>query len=296
MIKRSFILCLLCLNLALISCGGRPASKPAVFVDAENYTDGAMQAFAEANWRRAQRLFTRALSLYQGIDNQQGVLQSHINLAEVALSERDYQASQRHLDQAAAIIRTKSLSAYQPRITLLYVQLALQQKQIIQAESLLQPLLPAFNDAIPATIPDAIQMAAIANRTKIAFMQHQDETLWVLRYAKALKISDIKDHDLEARLLRFQASLLQNQGDFDASESKLQQALSIYKKNLSRPGIAVTLSELGQLYMHQGQWQNAQDYFNRSIAAYQYLGDREKVIQVSESLEKVKMELNNQAR
>jgi hypothetical protein len=29
------------------------------------------------------------------------VLQSHINLSEVALSVRDYQASQRHLDKAA---------------------------------------------------------------------------------------------------------------------------------------------------------------------------------------------------
>ena len=296
MINRSLILCLLCLNFVLISCGGHTGSKPVVVLDAESYTNEGMQAFAESNWQQARRSFTHALLLYQGIDNQQGVLQSHINLAEVALSVRDYQASQRHLDQATDIIRTKSLSPYQQRIALLYALQALQQKKIAQAEILLQPLLPAFDDAIPAAIPDAIQMSAIANRTKIAFMNNQDEALWVLRYAKALKIYDIKDYDLEARLLRFQSSLLQSQGDCDASEAKLQQALSIYKDNFFRTGIAVTLFELGLLYMHQAQWQNAQDYFNRSIAVYHYLRDIDKVTQVTESLEKVELELGKQAR
>jgi tetratricopeptide (TPR) repeat protein len=175
------------------------------------------------------------------------------------------------------------------------VQQALQQKQIAQAERLLQPLLPAFDDAILTTITDAIQMSAIANRTKIAFMHNQDEALWVLRYAKALEISAIKDYDLEARLLRFQSSLLQSQGNYDASEAKLQQALSIYKNNFSRTSIAVTLFELGLLYMHQAQWQNAQDYFNRSIAVYDYLRDIDKVTQVTKSLEKVELELGNEA-
>jgi len=279
-----------------MSCGGHTASKPAVVLDAENYTNEGMQAFAESNWQRAQRSFTHALSLYQGIDDQQGVLQSQINLAEVALSVRDYQASQRHLDQAADIIRTQSLSPYQQRIALLYALQALQQNQIVQAEHLLLSLLPVFHNATPATIPDAIQMSAIANRTKIAFMNNQDEALWVLRYAKALKIFDIKDYDLEARLLRFQSSLLQPQGDYDASEAKLQQALSLYKNNFSRTGIAVTLFELGQLYMHQAQWQKARDYFNRSLAVYDYLRDSDKATEVTESLEKVKLELSKQGR
>ena len=85
--------------------------------------------------------------------------------------------------------------------------------------------------------------------------------------------------------------LLQSQGDYDTSEAKLQQALSIYKKSFSRTGIAMTLSELGLLYMHQAQWRDAQDYFNRSIAVYEYLRDIDKVTQVTESLKKVKLEL-----
>jgi tetratricopeptide (TPR) repeat protein len=282
----------LCLN-ALTGCGGHPTTKPAVLLDAENDINEGIQAFAESNRQRAQRLFSRALSLYQGLDNQQGILESTINLAEVALSVRDYHASHGYLDKTADIIRASSLGQYQRRITLLNVQQALQENQVALAESLLQPLLPAFNGTIPAIIPDAIQITAIANRTKIAFMRHQDETFWVQRYAEALKISDMKNYDLEARLLRFQSNLLQSQGDYSASGSKLEQALSIYKNNLSRTGIAVTLSELGLLYMQQAQWLKALDYFNRSIVVYRYLGDSDNVNQVTKNRGEVEFELGH---
>jgi tetratricopeptide (TPR) repeat protein len=295
MIKKKLILCLLCLIVALNGgCGGHPITRPTVLLDAENDTNEGIHAFAESNWQRAQRLFNRALSVYQGLDHQQGILESYINLAEVALSVRDYHASHGYLDKAADIIKTSSLGDYQRRITLLNVQQALQENQIALAESFLQPLLSAFNGTIAATVPDTIQITAIANRTKIAFMRHQDEALWVQGFAEALKISDMKNYDLEARLLRFQSSLLQSQGDYSASESKLEQALSIYKNNLSRTGIAVTLAELGQLYMHQSQWQKALDYFNRSITVYQYLGDSDNVNQMTKNRGEVELELSNQ--
>jgi tetratricopeptide (TPR) repeat protein len=108
-------------------------------------------------------------------------------------------------------------------------------------------------------------------------------------YAKALKIFDSKNYKLEALLL-------QSQGDYNASEARLQQALSLYENNFSRTGIALTLFELGLLYRHHAQWQNARDYFNRSIEVYDYLRDFDKVTQVTESLEKVKLELGVQAR
>ncbi len=293
MIKRKLALCLLCLIAALNGCGGHPITRPTVLLGAENDTNQGIQAFAESNWQRAHRLFSRALSVYQGLDHQQGILESTINLAEVALSVRDYHASHGYLDKAADIIKTSSLRVYQRRITLLNVQQALQENQITQAENLLQPLLPTFNGTIAATVPDTIQITAIANRTKIAFMHHQDEAFWVQRFAEALKLSDMKNYALEARLLRFQSSLLQSQGDYATSESKLEQALSIYKNNLSRAGIAVTLSELGELYRHQSQWQKALDYFNRSIAVYRYLGDSDNVNQVTKNRGKVELGLGH---
>lgn len=296
MTKRLFIFYLLFFSITLVGCGGNTASKPTVIDNAESHMNDGLIAYAETDWSRAQWSFTRALSLYQSIDDQQGVLHSLINLAEVALSVRNYSIAQSHLDRAAAIVTTSSLHHYQPRITLLYAVQALKQLQITQAESLLQKILPVFDLAMPVANVDAIQLAAIASRTKLAFIQEQDEELWVQRYAYALNLSANKNPHTEARLLRFQSSLLQRQGGYQESESLLQRALFEYKKNLSRSGIAVTLFELGQLYMTQGRWHDSQEYLQRSIVLFRYLNDIDKIIQVTENLVEVELKLANLER
>ncbi len=290
---RRFLIPYLALFCVIAGCGGQSAIQPTVVRDAEGYTNEGMQAFNSAQWLRAQWLFNRALSLYEGIDDQQGVVTSHINLAEVALSVRDHETTRKHLDRAAEISRDPSLRHFQSRIKLIYALNALQQNQIEQAESFLQPLLPAFDGIATTTTPDAVQLAAIANRTRIAFIQEQDQETWTQRYQKAIKRSTIENPDYEARLLRFQSALLLQQGNYEKTESHLLLALSGYKANLSRSGIGATLSELGQLYMVQGRWQDAKEAFNRSIAVYRYLGDLTKVIQVTENMIVVEKELGN---
>lgn len=296
MTRRNVISCLLLVCFIVTGCADNVVTRPSVFLDAESYTSGGLDAFSEAKWNRAQLLFTQALSLYQGIDDQQGILYSQINLAEVALSRRNYSTVERHLGLAADIAKKEALQHYQERISLLYALNALQQNQTDEAESVLQVLLPEFDEDRLITIPDTIQMAAIANRTKIAFVQKQDESLWTLRYANALRLSTKNNPVLEARLLRFQGSLMLGQENYQKAESGFQQALSMYKKNVSRPGIAATLSELGALYMIQGHWQNALDYLNRSIAVFRYLGDICQVIGITGNLVIVEAELGNLER
>lgn len=287
--RLSSYLILFCL--LLTGCVSNPVTKPAVVLDAENYTNEGIQAFSEADWKQANNLFTRALSLYQGIDDQQGVLYSHINLAEVALSMSDFPVAQRHLGHASEIAKKLPLQSYQKRIQLLNVLKAIKQKKTTQAETILQSLLPEFDGDTLTTVPNAIEMAAIANRCKIAFIQKQDEVLWTQRYANALNLLANKPPELEARLLRFQSSLLERQGYFEQSESKLQQALFEYKKNLARTGIAETLLELGQHYKRQQLWQQAQNYLKRSLIVFRYSGNQAKVNQVKEVLVTVETKL-----
>lgn len=284
MIKTSFKPHLLLCLLILSACAGKTDTRPSIIVNAENYTNDGVQAYADADWQRAQVLFTQALTFYQGIDNQQGILLSHINLAEVALMMHDYPAAEKHLS-AASIIADKSQQIdIQSRISLLYAQNALKQNQLALAKTHLQALLPEFNDQTPVGTASHLQLAACADRTQIAFAENSDASLWTQRYANALMLSGINDSDLEPRLLRFQAELLQQQGGYDAAESKLQQALIEYKKTLSRPGIAITLSELGQLSMAQEQWQNAKEYIERAIAVFQYLKNVRQISQLQNNL------------
>ncbi len=291
--KRLFNLFLLLFCMVLTGCSGSPVTKSVVVLDAESFTNAGIEAFSRAEWKQAKTLFNRALSLYQGIDDQQGVLYNHINLAEVALSINDFPSVQRHLGFATEIAKNNPMQEFQARIRLLYALEALKQKKTTQAETILQPLLPEFDRLIPTTVPDEIQMAAIANRTKIAFIQKLDEQFWIQRYANALKLLANKKPELEARLLRFQANLSKRQGDFEESESKLQKALTEYKKNLFRTGIAETLFELGQLYKEQSLWQQAKNYFNRSLDVFRYQKNLAKVNQLTEILDIVETQLGD---
>ncbi|MFW5442946.1 MAG: tetratricopeptide repeat protein [Methylococcaceae bacterium] len=276
--------------LLLSGCGGNAINKSNVILEAESHTQDGLKKFSQANWHRAHYSFTQALLFYQGIDDQQGVLLSHINLAEVALVLDDYSTVEKHLQLATIIANRTSQVEIQSRIALLFSQNAVQQKQIALAKNYLQPLLLEFNDVIPVRIASRIELVAIADRTKIAFIENSSVSLWTHRYANALLHSDIKDSVLETRLLRFQAALFQRQGDLEAAESNLQQALTQYKNNFSRLGIALTLTELAELYLIQGRAQDANEYLNRAMDVFRYLKDTEKIAQLNEALAKLKTE------
>jgi tetratricopeptide (TPR) repeat protein len=284
---------LLLFILILSACAGNMETRPAVILNAENHTTDGVQAFSAADWQRAQFSLTKALVIYQGIDNQQGVISSHINLAEVALAIDDYPTVEAHL-LAASDRTNKALQVdTQNRIALLYAQNAIKQNQTAVAKQYLQPLLPEFDNEMPVGKLSQIQLIAIADRTKLAFAANNDASRWIQRYANALAQSKNKDPILEADLLRYQAALLQQQGDLDAAEIKLQQALIQYKKNISREGIAITLSELGELTMAQGRWQEAKDYINRSIAVFQYLNNTKQVSRLNKILVEIESHVEN---
>jgi tetratricopeptide (TPR) repeat protein len=277
--------------LVLNSCGSSSVSKPTVLLNVENYSDDGLQAYAEEDWIRARRLFNRALSLNQSIDDRLGTLTSHINLVEVALALHDDLAAHRHLTLATDIVKTDALKSYQTRITLLHALVARRENQTDKAIHFLDDLLPEFEKENTATTPDAIQLATIAIRTEIAFGKMQNQSLWTLRYGNALKKSANQNTALEARLLRFQSKLLLQQDGHAESAANLRQALMIYKKNLSRSGIAATLLELGMIYEKQSDWQRALNYFKRSVAVFRALGNNEKINKVTAMLAKAESEI-----
>lgn len=273
--------------MVLSACGTHSVSKPDLVQSAESYSIDAMQAYQNEDWVKAQRLFNRALELYQAIDDRKAVLNNHINLVEVALSSHDMQAAVLHLIQAEQIVSTEGLLSYQSRIILLKALVAIQQEQILKAVQLLQPVMPEFDNDDLTFMPSAIQLAAIAARTDIAFSQKINESVWVLRFGNAVKKSAANNPAAEAKLLRFQARLLVAQGDSVEAMVKLKQALAIYKENLSRSGIAGTLLELGILYQQQNDRQQALNYFQRAMSVFQSLGNTKKLNEVTARLKNI---------
>lgn len=255
-----------CLLVLLAGCTSAP-DKPAPLRDAELNNREGVQAFAEADWPQARRLFSLALNSYRGIDDREGVLRSAINLAETALSQHDYDACKDYLAQAARAIEDKTNPLYQTRLNLLEAKLAIKLGQTKQAEQLLQTILPPADSTMTL---NALELAALAERTNLAFAQQQDAAVWVERYAVALKREDQHNPALTARLLRFQAVLAKKDKN---AEAFLLQALSLYKKSYHPTGVAGTLVELGQLYRARGDITNARDNLQRAAEIYRRLDD-----------------------
>ena len=201
MIKTYCKLFLLLSILILSACTGNIEPRPTAILNAGSYTHDGVQAYAEADWQRAQFFFTKALLIYQGVDDQQGVLLSHINLAEIALAVDDYPTVDRHLEVASIIANKTEQANIQSRITLLSAQSAFKQNQLALAIKHLTPLLPEFDNVTPVSKANQIQLIACADRTRLAFAENNDAQLWTQRYANALRFAKNKDLQLESRFI-----------------------------------------------------------------------------------------------
>ena len=208
MIKQLLIAVLIGLSINLNSCVSYPGSDSIIVANAKNYTNEGIQAYQNADWYRAQQLFLKAKLLYQSVDDQQGILSSYTNLIEVALSTKDFKSAQNYLTLASEMIIAPELNHFKNRINLLYSHLFILNKQYARAEQQLQSLLPKFLGNEVESTTDDIQIAAIANRTKLAFLQEQEQELWTQRYAKILSRDGSATPSMRARLLRFQALYL----------------------------------------------------------------------------------------
>ena len=259
-----------------IGCSKLHQAPPSALADADRAIQEGIWAYSESDWRRARRLFERALAVYRGVDDQEGELNSRINLAETALAANDTAACANQLVRSVEIAQHPSWQTLQPRIDLLYAQLALRQQNISEAKKRLAALLPE-DGGMKST---AVQLAALAERTRIAFTQKQDFSFWLGRFERALEITHDTNPELSARLLRFQAYQAQNQVDFEDAGLKLQQALILYKAKLSRPGIAATLVDLADLHKARGNLRLARNFFERALAVYETLGDRVKMVEI----------------
>lgn len=273
----------LIIALLVSGCGVDLVRKPDPLLALERYTSNGLKAYSNGRWQPAHYFFSKALRLQQSIDDQEGVLRSRINLAETALATHDYANSKRHLKRATTIADA-GLQQYRPRINLVQSLVALQQKQLAEAKHLLQDSLPLFNGVTTASLPNDTELAALASRTTLAFLQQQQASLWTQRYTNALQQISGNNLNHKARLLRFQARLLWQQGVGDKAEEKMQQALALYQQNLSRVGMAASLFELAEYYQARHRWQQAQQYLNRSKGVYDFLQDTAKVKQINQLL------------
>ena len=270
--------------------------RPVIIKDAERLNNEGVRAFQEANWYLAKQLFSKSLLLYQGLDNQDGILLSYINLIEVALAAGDLQTADKYLMSATEIIQLEGLKCYQSRVGLLFSKIAIKKRQFDKAQQFLSVLLPEFEGVEPKSPLDLIQLSAIANQTRITFEQDMGAELWTQRYEQALKVAGVDSGAFQGLLLRFKAKLLLKENKFQQAAEKLEQALVVYKVSLVQHGIAASLSELGLLYFLEKDWSQAKHYLTRANVVLRYIGNRDKILENIEKLAIIESKLGHVER
>ncbi|NOQ87833.1 MAG: hypothetical protein GQ550_02825 [Gammaproteobacteria bacterium] len=253
------------LIIILSACSGGPAEKtlPDSLTSPAKLLDQGIYHYNNNNYPKAIRDFEKALLQYRSIDNQPGIANSCLNLAKTYMAINNNQIAAEYLSKAGSVIMQAQLDQLDEHLHLLKSSLAIKNKLYDQALQELNPVLTSKNITI--------KLAALKNRTTIAFIKNDtDKQQWLEKY-KTLQSSDTENTSSHlARILRFEAELTD---DENRKDTLLTQSLSISQSHASRTAIAATLTQWANIDIENGRYSEAEDKSLRALFIRHQLGD-----------------------
>jgi tetratricopeptide (TPR) repeat protein len=254
MINRNRLI-LVFITTLVVACASAPEkAPPELLSEASTQLDNGVTQYNQASFAKAEKLFEQAMYLYRSIDNPRGTASSYINLAKTALSQNHISATNNWLQKAQAIVTSEHLADLQNHITIIRSSIAIETNDLSLAKTLLTSLLETRN-----VINADTRLAAVQNRTRIAFAENNDAAAWTERYAKL--VTNDNPH-AEARLARFRAIL---SADSTEQDQYYQRALDINRKLAWRPGLATTLSEWAEHNIKAHNYTGAENKLERAL-------------------------------
>lgn len=288
------------------SCASTPDSRPKALIDAEYYQQQGTNAFYNDEYSLAADQFTRALKLYQSIDDHTGMLESHINLIETSIAIGNLKSARQQLvslnglpgltDRAdlADLADTGSNVNYRDRVILLRVKLLFNEQKYSDAISELQPILPEFNQNDQLLKNNPHNLNILSSMARFSVHTHSTEsTIWLKRLELAINQKKGPTDRYQALLLRLQASHKQYKGDFESSKKYINRALTIYRRLAYRRGIAASLQQLANLEVQQQHFEQADNLLQRALNIHLWTLNKKATIKVLEELIKVNNILGN---
>ncbi len=291
---------LLVITLLLNACSSVSDTRPEPIRKSEYLLESGVSAFENSDFVEATDFLRKALAHYRSIDDREGVLFSHINLAETALAAGNFDAAEAHTAAAQQITRSGEFQGLAPRITLLQAQRQWRRGLRDETLHLLAPLMPQFNEEQRTSIkPNLVTLGATTLQTDIAFAQADNaaqQRLWLKRLSLMAPATEGNTELHQARLLRFEAQLAQTDGALAEALEKFSQALQLYRASASRPAIAATLTEIGGLLMQQQRWKEAEDHLQRALYIRLWIMDRIGSTKLLEMLKQTYQQLGDEER
>ena len=267
----------------LFACSSGPEEKPVSesFSSPARLLDQGISQYNINNYSEAIDQFEKALLQYRSIDNQAGIANSCLNLAKTHMAINHNQLAAEYLLRANTVIEQASLAELDGYLFLLRSSLAINTDMYDQA---IQDLDKVIDDKDPA-----IELAAVMNRTKIAFLRNDSDKLQWLEKYKTLQSRHPDKRSHAARILRFQA---QAGDDPDEKKTLLAQSLAISHELANRTAIAATLTQWADLEQAEKQFEAAEDKYLRALFIRHQLGDVKNTLAILNQLHSVYKETN----
>lgn len=261
---------------SLMACSSGPDEKPesTSFSSPARLLDQGVQHYSINDYPKAIDLFEKALLQYRSIDNQAGIANSCLNLAKTYMAINNNQVAAEYLLRADAVIEQASLHQLDKHLSLLKSSLAINNALYDQAIQELDQVLTSQNIQI--------QLAALKNRTTVAFLQNDTDKLqWLEKYRTLQNSNPDNTASHTARILRFEA---ETTDDGDKKAELLSQSLSISQSLATRTAIAATLTQWADFDLEDKRLQEAEDRYLRALFIRHQLGDVKNSLAILEQL------------
>jgi hypothetical protein len=273
------------LSTLLLACASSEQKpRPELIEQADKTISSGVFSYNQSDYADAEKLFTRALYRYRGIDNPEGIASSCINLAKTRLSQGDTVSAKQWINSAQQIIENNGLNHLKSHATIVSSSIDIETQDYAAAKQLLAPLL----DDTDKSIDQPTRLAALQNRTRIAFAENSEAATWTERYASQITANDPL---YKARLARFRAALA---GDDTTSSAEFNTALTIYRNQAHRPGIAATLSEWARHEIEQQHYDSAKNKLARALFIRAELMDKNKCREILDLYARTYTDTNNE--
>ena len=271
--------------LALFACSAGPAEKPQAvsFSSPAKLLDNGVHHYNNNNYPKAIDDFEKALLQYRSIDNQQGIANSCLNLAKTYMAINNNQTASEYLLIASRIIKQASLNELNDHLHLLNSSLAINKTLYDSALQELQPVLNSENSTA--------QLAALKNRSRIAFIRNDDDKQqWLEKYKTQQQKHPENTASHLARTLRFEAELSENEKD---KIELLTQSLAISRSLADRTAIAANLTQWASIDIDTKRYLEAEDKYSRALFIRHQLGAVKNSLMILQQLQVVYVATNN---
>jgi tetratricopeptide (TPR) repeat protein len=277
----AWIGCLCFVFPAGFGCAARPERPaPPRLTEARRLAAQGSSWYRQGCVKRAEQYFYQALEASRLVDDAEGMVRAHNNLAVAAMAQGYYDEASAHLTRAWVLNDQAKSTDEAPLILGNLGSLAYKMGRYQEAEDF-------WRQALAAAEGGGRRSGLVLHLNNLGMLMRQGGRLAEAEtmFRRALNLAG-EGEESSTGNTHFQLALLaQTRGDSITAERHLSLALELDRGAENPRGIAQDLKQLGILHQRQQSWDRAAGELDRAIRLYAALGSTENVEEVFRLLE-----------